>query len=284
MSFYDENNFVQAEMTPEDEERYDKEIREIIVITNDSSSAAVGKRAQTQILAAIDVKTNELNTLEGCLVWRTTEKEFQSRAFFKRFKKGTAYRVLVRKQIAEGAIRNNNQYYVIKVLAEGETDDRLENILREYRREVVIEDEALGKFVLNKDLEMFEGSMLRQGEKISLYLEVEKDKPETWNDAYDNLKRFVSELEARDAEMRRYSAQWLTDLANDWLMDAAEEDEEPEEITQQSFAERIGLCEISVDAEGGYTVFYSDDDMFWGHSIQVCGSFDEGIESAEMVG
>ena len=122
-------------------------------------------------------------------------------------------------------------------------------------------------------------------EKIILNLEVEKDVPETWNIAHANMKKFISELDIHDKEMREFSAKSLTDLANEWLEDSVENDEEEiEEITEEDFAQRIDLCEISVDSEGSYAVYYSDDDMFWGHSIQVCGSFDEGIESAEMVG
>ena len=98
------------------------------------------------------------------------------------------------------------------------------------------------------------------------------------------MKRFISELDARDSELRRFSAESLTELANDWLADSVEDDEEMQEITEADFAQRIDLHEIAVDAEGSYTVYYGDDEMFWGHSIEVCGTFDEGIESAEMVG
>lgn len=38
---------------------------------------------------------------------------------------------------------------------------------------------------------------------------------------------------------------------------------------------------LAVDA---FTAVYSDDDMFWGHVIEICGSFSGGIESANIAG
>lgn len=290
MGFYDESTFVQAKILPEDDKIFEKEAREILLITNDYSGGAIGKTAQMDILAAIDVQTNELNPNEGRIEWETTEEEYKAHAFFDRFKKGTVYRILARKLKREeinpqSTEQFNNRYYVVKVLEEGVRNDKLEEILKEYRKEVAIEDDTLGKFILNKDLEMFDGSAEINGEEITLQFDVDKNDPDTWKAAHANLKKFVSEIDRWDKEMREFSAEQLTELANDWLADETyDDDEEPEEITEEAFAERIGLCEISLDAEGEFIVYYSDDDMFWGHSIEVSGTLEEGIESADMVG
>lgn len=284
MGFYDEENYVPEKLPDAKDNMFEDEIREYLVVTNDYSGAAVGKTAQMDILASVDVQTNEFESMEGKIIWETTDEELKSGAFFKRFKKGTIYRILARRSKAKPKNQYNNMFSLVKIVEDSITDERLESVLKEYRKKVVIEDEVLGEFVLDKDLEMFEGSIERNGKKIILYLEIEKDDPETWDNAHENMKRFISELDIRDKEMREFSAESLTDLANDWLEDSVEDDEEIEEINEEDFAQRIDLCEISVDDEGSYTVYYSDGDMFWGHSIQVCGTFEEGIQSADMVG
>ncbi len=284
MGFYDEENYVPEKLPDAKNNMFEDEVREYIVVTNDYSGAAVGNTAQMSILASIDVKSDSFDPMEGKIVWETTEEELKTGAFFERFKKGTIYRILARKSKAKPRNQYNNMLSLVKVLEEKTADERLESVLNEYRKIVTIDDDELGEFTLDKDLEMFEGSIQKDGEKVVLYLEVDKDDQETWKTAHENMKRFISELDIRDKDMREFSAEALTELANDWLEDSLEDDEEMQEITEADFARRIELCEISVDAEGSYTVYYSDDDMFWGHSIEVYGTFDEGIQSANMVG
>ena len=36
--------------------------------------------------------------------------------------------------------------------------------------------------------------------------------------------------------------------------------------------------------EGDFTAYFDDDDMFWGHTVEVCGSLENGIESANIAG
>lgn len=44
------------------------------------------------------------------------------------------------------------------------------------------------------------------------------------------------------------------------------------------------LCELVIEADGDFTVYYSDDDMFYGHSIDVSGNIAYGATSANIVG
>lgn len=284
MGFYDEKNYVPVKLPEAKEKMFEDEIREYLVVTNDYSGSAVGKTAQMNILASIDVEPDTYDPMEGKIVWETTEEEYNSSAFFKRFKKGTVYRILARRSKASPKNQYNNMFCLVRVLEEGIVNEKLDSVLKEYRKKITICDKDLCEFTLEKDLDMFEGSIERNGNKIILFLEVDKNDPKTWDTALENMKRFISELDARDSELRRFSAESLTELANDWLADSVEDDEEMQEITEADFAQRIDLHEIAVDAEGSYTVYYGDDEMFWGHSIEVCGTFDEGIESAEMVG
>ncbi len=87
-------------------------------------------------------------------------------------------------------------------------------------------------------------------------------------------------------KFRAFASEKLTELANDW-QDEGYDDEDGEAlaaITEESFAGRIVISELSIDAEGDYEVCYDDDDMFGDHVIIVSGSVDGGMEDAHIAG
>ena len=73
-------------------------------------------------------------------------------------------------------------------------------------------------------------------------------------------------------------------IANDWLSDSEDFEENGTTITKEAFAERIGISEMTISPDGDYEVYYNDDDMFWGHVIIVSGNVETGIEDAEIAG
>ena len=50
------------------------------------------------------------------------------------------------------------------------------------------------------------------------------------------------------------------------------------------FINSITLSSLSVYSEGDFEIFFSDGDIFWGHSIIVSGNIHEGLSSAEIAG
>ena len=72
-------------------------------------------------------------------------------------------------------------------------------------------------------------------------------------------------------------------MANDWLQDS-DDYEEGQEITEEDFAGRIVLDSIGVSGNGNFNFWFSDDDMFWGHSVCVNGNIESGPQDAEMCG
>ena len=55
-------------------------------------------------------------------------------------------------------------------------------------------------------------------------------------------------------------------------------------MTLPSFAQRIELRTIAMDADGSFSAYFDDDDMFFGHCVVVYGSLTDGVASAEMAG
>ncbi|KTE17760.1 DUF2262 domain-containing protein [Sphingopyxis sp. H115] len=60
--------------------------------------------------------------------------------------------------------------------------------------------------------------------------------------------------------------------------------EEDGEISRQDWLARIGVSRIEATASGYFTIYYDDGDLFWGHSIEVWGSFERGVLDVKIVG
>jgi hypothetical protein len=71
----------------------------------------------------------------------------------------------------------------------------------------------------------------------------------------------------------------LLNLKNDnWL------DDGEDEVTAEQFIEAMRLESIAVYPDGSFVFWHQDGDLFWGHSIQICGSLSEGLTDADIPG
>ena len=196
------------------------------------------------------------------------------------------YRLKARKKIPhevpEGVTASSqNQFLVVEVLEEDAPCPALEEVLAEYRRPVVLNDEELGELSLDKDLDMFEGGISWRGEDIDISLEVDSSSEDTWTAAVAAMKQMMTDQDRWDRDMRAFAARQLTELACEWRESA---DEEVPEITEESFAQRIELTSIAMDPDGSFSAYFDDDDMFFGHCVVVYGTLADGVASAVMAG
>lgn len=91
--------------------------------------------------------------------------------------------------------------------------------------------------------------------------------------------QICSWLESNESVARDFCAAKLLDLKNEtWL----EEGEEP--LSQDKFRNTIALCSIIAFGDGSFTLYFDDNDIFWGHSIAV--EIDENLvlQDAELAG
>jgi hypothetical protein len=272
------------------ESAYREEEKEILVLFSDASGGAAKNgvetlwTAQAYFLAYVDVGANELKKGEGRIVWPMTDKEENKQGYWRRFKKGCIYRLRVREPIDRtvpaGMLPSFfNRFLPVETLEEDVQHEELLAVLAEYRKPVKISDEALGEFELNKDLDLFNGTIDWLGKKIHVSLDVDPDSKATWTKAKKVLRTLFDQQAQRDAEFRAFAAERLVGLANDW---SQEEDAAP--ITQQDFAKRIRLSGLSVSSGGSFTAYYDDGDMFLGHAVTVSGSVRKGPRSADIAG
>ena len=271
--------------------QFEQEEQEILVVFGNTRGGA-GKAggdlwtASVGFLAYLDMETNVVRKGDGRIVWPITDKVLKkkSSSYPYYFKQGIVYRLRVRafkdRNVTEG---RNPSYYncflVVKVLKKRVRCDELTAIFAEYLKPVVLHDHGMGDFTLNKNLSVFEGEVEWMGRQISVYLDVEKDNEDSWAAALEHLRTLHQQQQERDDRFRRFAADELTDLANDWLGD-----EEETEITNEVFARRIMLMELSVDADGNYSAYHDDDNMFYGHSVTVTGNVKSGENDVNIEG
>ena len=268
---------------------FEEDAREILVLL--AGGAGAGKRngfwdVSHYFLAYVDCATGALHVNQGRLVYPLSDEQYAAGNVLGRFPEQVIYRLKARKkkseEVPEGMTASwRNQFLIVEILAEVAACLELEEVLAEYRRPVVVTDEVLGELTLDKDLDMFEGEVLWRGKQICLSLEVDAADEDTWADARQAMKTMLADQERWDRDMRAFAARELTELACEWRESA---DEEVPEITEESFAQRIELRTIAMDADGSFSAYFDDDDMFFGHCVTAFGTLTDGVTAANMEG
>ena len=271
------------------EERFDKEIKEIIVVTEGEMSAGKSRKKQywtasIDILAYIDVKSGELFEGKKCIEWLVNDKECKSKKKIYGLKGQKYYRLLVRESLpfeneyTHDIFEKGHWLMLVDVKKRNCHDSQLEDILKEYQKEVSIQLQDCQKLILDKSLGIFSGEGNWNHEECYIHLDTDGLGLETADKALKTFKELMANCEIWDQKARKYAADELTELANDW----AEEDNP--EITNEDFAKRIVISEVYASSEGDFELFYQDDDMFYGHVIIVEGNVHEGLRSADIAG
>ncbi|MGY4761627.1 DUF2262 domain-containing protein [Paenibacillus caseinilyticus] len=167
----------------------------------------------------------------------------------------------------------------IEVLDPSYQDKELNVVLEESFKPVFYHDEMLGQFELDKSIDLFEKEVQFDGERVELHFEWQSDE-NPMKLALQTAYSLFGDQEGWNKRLKAYAADELLDLANDWL----EQEDEPqyEKITEEIFINSIKIWTISVYPEGRFTVYYSDGDLFWGHSICVNGNISGEFESAHI--
>ena len=280
-----QNNMTQAEW----ERTFEDEAREILVLL--AGGGGAGKRngfwdVSHYFIAYVDCQTGALHTGDGRIVYPVSDEEHDVGGILDRFRREAVYRLKARKRIPhkvpEGVTASSqNQFLIVEVLEEEAPCPALDEVLADYRKPVVLNDEELGELSLDKDLDMFEGGVLWRGEQICLSLEVDAANEDTWADARRAMKAMLANQERWDRDMRAFAARELTELAREWRESA---DEDVPEITEESFAQRIELTSIAMDPGGSFSAYFDDDDMFFGHCVTAYGTLADGVTAANMEG
>ena len=284
------------EKIPEDiMTRFESEAHEYLLAAGGGNTSASRPKGQgywgasAPILGNIDLTNGKKSSQKASAQWALTEGEYESRGYFEFFKQGVIYKVKgLPPKLMEGDSFFNNPFrmggvYVLEILEKGVQDEFLQGLINDFNTPVVIHSKLFGDMTLERSLGWFEGRGNWLGETVDVSISCE-DKAEA-EKLLVRLEEMFENVQRWDDEIRTFAARGLTELANDWLMDTVEDDEEqPPEITEADFSRRIKIVSIELDEDGEFTVFFDDDDMFLGHSVVVYGDLENGPNEANMEG
>lgn len=272
------------------EAEFEREETEMLVLMKRGcGGAAVYQdmlKPSVDFLVSVDVKTGACAKNTGRIEW-LLKNDRDRKGWGYDFKQFGIYRVKVRKCIPKKLEPCqmeilNNRYMLVEVLEEGTKNAWLEEQQKYYEMPVTIENE-LGIFALDREFSWFEWEADKNGVSILVYMETDEEDGDTAETAMRMALEFFTDFEKQDKKYRAFAAGQLTGLANDWLEEDDSEDK-PDEITKDMFAERIEISEITFHSNGELTLYYGDDDMFWGHSIEITCDVSGDPESANIAG
>ncbi len=271
------------------ENEFEKDEYEMLILVQAPCGGAVCVKnmlkPSVSFLASVDLRTGECYHEKGRIEW-LVEEDVNRKDWGYDFKKLGIYRITVRKCILQHLQSNqmpsmNNRYMLVKVLEENASNEQLEMLQIHYNKPISMENE-LGTFSLDRELSWFEGTIDWNNTQTTVYLETDEEDGDTAEKAMTALKNLVKDLSNNDAKYRKFAAQNLTSLANEWLNES--DIEEAEEITEESFAMRMEISEIVIRPDGSVSLLYHDDDMFWGHVIEIDVESDGVITNAHIAG
>jgi hypothetical protein len=157
------------------------------------------------------------------------------------------------------------------------SDNELESILSKFREPVEMTDPVVGRLILNKSANWFEGKVVWLGKQVDIAVSLDENDSPT--DSLHTAKGLMKAMEQWASKVNDYAVGQLLELKNDnWL------DEDESAISREDFLCRMQLNSITVNPEGEFEFWHDDGDLFWGHSILVSGSFTDGITHADIAG
>lgn len=273
------------------ENKFQKEVVELLVLTKESvgGAAIYGDMLKPSLnfIASVNVKTGELSQEKGRLEWiikNTSDRV----GWGYNFKQYGIYHIKARKSIPvilEPYMSKslNNCYMVIEVVKENVFEPRLDEIREKISKPVIIEEDGLGKFVLDRRFSWFKGAIEWLGVQCRVSLKTDEEDGDTAEQALTALKELHKNLKSWDDSLRKYAAEKLTELANDWLQEQ-DDCEEAAPITKENFADRLEMSELLITPNGDFTLYYCDDDMFLGHAVEVDANINGELSDAYIVG
>ena len=213
--------------------------------------------AHTHALGMADVQTGQVLSGRCYLSWPLSEKEREAGEYSGKFAKGVIYRIKARRW--KGDALSEPYWYVTGVMEADVPCPALEEIWEEYIKPVLLNDEVFGLLTLDRELSTFGGTCKWMGKEVRISLDVEIERKASWTRAANVMKKLIADQEVWDKSLRIMAAQKLTAQANDWLADNDQTDRAPEKgpITEDEFARRILLTELSVSSGGCFTAWYN---------------------------
>jgi hypothetical protein len=222
-----------------------------------------------------DIQSREL------ALWKPVN-ESELNSWMKKLKANDVVRV--RARVLEQNVFGTPQGWLVELsgtwmgkLFGGQPDPELVRRAEELKVPVTFRDKKLGDFTLDRRVNWFESQTQWGSTQIRLSLNVNTDLKA--NASLAVAHSLWESQKAWDERVRAYAVKELLSLKNEnWLGD------DEQELSAKEFDSKMTLESITVYPDGLLEFWYSDGDLFWGHSIRVGASLAEGPTDAGIEG
>ncbi len=268
-----------------EKEFYDEDIEMLVLMKSGCNGAVVYGdmlKPSVDFLASIDLKTGVLSKTVGRIEWMI-KNDKDRKGWGYDFQQFGIYHVKVKKCIPQKLKPYqmellNNRYMLIDIVEENVKNLELEKLQDYYSTPIIIKND-LGTFELNREFSCFEGQVEFDNIEILVLIETDEEDGESARNAMAALFDFSNHFKDLDQQYRMFAAKELTESANEWL-EADDNEEKLDVITEEIFMNRIQISEITATSNGELVLYYNDDDMFWGHIIEI--NIDESRNPIEV--
>jgi hypothetical protein len=205
---------------------------------------------------------------EKLTILRPVEKETD---WFSEFPKLSIHRVKV-------LLSDDETRAIFSTKSENPPDTAgLREVAKELSQPVVVANDRFGDLTLNRSLGWFEAETEWNDAPVRLSLRAADT--ERLTQVLPVAEKLWSDGAIWNKRVEDYAVEKLLRVKNDnWLEDG----DQP--LTSEEFKSHMSLDSITVDSDGSFEVWYSDGDLFWGHSILIRGSLEEGLYQADIAG
>ncbi|MDX1944404.1 MAG: DUF2262 domain-containing protein [Pirellulaceae bacterium] len=166
---------------------------------------------------------------------------------------------------------------VLDVRNRDDRDTELHAIASEQQKPIVLTHPLLGQLTFDRGQNSFQTKLMLAGVPIEVSIDAAGEAPDPA--ALSIAERFWKDHADWDHRLREFAAAQLIELKNDtWL----QEDEKP--LTEAEFIKKLIPNSMGFDPPDGFTIYYDDGDIFWGHAIEIRGTLSKGPQSADIAG
>ena len=239
--------------------------QEIIALINSKGAFILeDSKANAELIAYVDCKTDELFETSAKIEWEVSDKI--SLEDIKRFK---MYHLKV-KDLGE------NTFLLIDILQEDVNNTLLENTLKECEQNasVTVEEPNLGKFVLDKTTKSLHSKLkwLSEKEEIDVYLNIDEDNRintlKKVGAFFITLEKVFKDKKDWDKKLKTFAAEHLADLATE-LRKNSKSLFKFLKVWRWYFVAKMKLVSLAIENDGEIVATFDDRKLFLGHKIIV---------------
>ena len=239
--------------------------QEIIALINSKGAFILeDSKANAELIAYVDYKTDELFETSAKIEWKISKK--LSLKDIKRFK---IYHLKV-KNLEE------NTFLLIDIVKKDVKNSLLEKILkeREQNASVTVEEPDLGKFVLDKATKSLHSKLkwLSEKEEIDVYLNIDEDNRintlKKVGAFFITLEKVFKEKKDWDKKLKTFAAEHLADLATE-LRKNSKSLFKFLKVWKWYFIAKMKLMSLAIENDGEIVATFDDRKLFLGHKIIV---------------